>query len=41
MEIECTKAVKFPLYLRIPKWSKNCIVSINGENVFETAQKEK
>ncbi|MCD6323101.1 MAG: glycoside hydrolase family 127 protein [Clostridiales bacterium] len=41
IKIECTKAVKFPFYLRIPKWSKKCILTINGERVLKSAQNEK
>jgi len=41
MKIECEKPVKFPLYLRIPKWSKNCILSINGENILKSEERDK
>lgn len=41
MKIKCEKSVKFPLYLRIPNWSKKCFLSINGKDVLESQQNSK
>src|SRR5207248_2320626 len=32
-KIKTAQAVKFPLYLRVPKWTMSAVVRVNGENV--------
>ena len=36
--VQTTKAVTFPLYFRIPVWSKNAIIKVNGKKINSNAE---
>ena len=38
LKLSASKAVEFPLYLRVPRWSGNPQIAVNGERVDVTAK---